>query len=139
MQYFSTWPDYSCVMRDAQGKKIIAYGKNEPSRRQLNERNLTTPSFPFSLLHPLNPPTAIGKHEPPSPHPEHHGHISALSISNPYRSLGLAHKLNAFLEQRSGPDGQDTWFLDLFVRCCNTRAIAMYEKMGYSVFRRVVG
>lgn len=44
-----------------------------------------------------------------------------------------------FLEQRSGPDAHNTWFVDLFVRCLNDRAIQMYEKMGYSVFRRVVG
>jgi N-terminal acetyltransferase B complex catalytic subunit len=43
-----------------------------------------------------------------------------------------------FLETRSGPQGWDTWFLDLFVRCNNHRAIAMYEAMGYSVYRRVV-
>lgn len=46
-----------------------------------------------------------------------------------------------FLESRSGPspEGHDTWFVDLFVRCTNVRAIAMYEGMGYSVYRRVVG
>ena len=82
--------------------------------------------------------TVIGKHEPPEPHPEHHGHVTALSISPPYRSLGLARKLMNFLETRSGPQGWDTWFLDLFVRCNNHRAIAMYEAMGYSVYRRVV-
>ncbi|KAI5453159.1 N-alpha-acetyltransferase 20 [Naganishia albida] len=81
----------------------------------------------------------IGKHEPPEPHPLHHGHVTALSVSPPYRGLGLAKQLMSFLEQRSGPDAHDTWFVDLFVRCINGRAIAMYEKMGYSVFRRVVG
>ena len=81
----------------------------------------------------------IGKHEPPEPHPLHHGHVTALSVSPPYRSLGLARQLMSFLEQRSGPYGHDTWFVDLFVRCINGRAIQMYEKMGYSVFRRVVG
>lgn len=44
-----------------------------------------------------------------------------------------------FLEDRSGPQGWDTWFLDLFVRCNNHRAIDMYEALGYSVYRRVVG
>ncbi|KAL1413641.1 N-alpha-acetyltransferase 20 [Vanrija albida] len=41
----------------------------------------------------------------------------------------------------SHPDGTDcvdAFFVDLFVRCNNHRAIAMYEKLGYSVFRRVV-
>jgi N-terminal acetyltransferase B complex catalytic subunit len=45
----------------------------------------------------------------------------------------------AFLEQRSGPDGWNTWFLDLFVRCNNERAVKMYEGMGYTVYRRVIG
>lgn len=81
----------------------------------------------------------IGKHEPPEPHPLHHGHVTALSVSPPYRGLGLAKQLMSFLEQRSGPDAHDTWFVDLFVRCINGRAIEMYEKMGYSVYRRVVG
>lgn len=35
-------------------------------------------------------------------------------------------------------DSVDAWFVDLFVRCNNGRAISMYEKMGYSVYRRVV-
>lgn len=86
-------------------------------------------------------PPVIGKEEPPEPHPEHHGHVTALSVSPRSRSLGLASKLMRFLESRSGPgpEGHDTWFVDLFVRCTNKRAIAMYEGMGYSVYRRVVG
>lgn len=104
--------------------------------------------FPFPLLLcssllprylSPSPLTVIGKHEPPEPHPEHHGHVTALSVAPSSRSLGLARKLMLFLESRSGPDGHDTWFVDLFVRCNNKRAIEMYEGMGYSVYRRVVG
>ncbi|GFZ50914.1 hypothetical protein JCM24511_08672 [Saitozyma sp. JCM 24511] len=82
----------------------------------------------------------IAKHEPPAPDPQHHGHLTALSISPPSRGLGLARIFMALLEQLSGPgkDCVDAWFVDLFVRCNNTRAVSMYEKMGYSVFRRVV-
>ncbi|WWC93478.1 hypothetical protein V866_000313 [Kwoniella sp. B9012] len=140
----------------------------------------------------------IAKHEPPAPDPQHHGHLTALSISPEYRSLGLARVLMNLLESLSGPnprihdhsncgghhghdhshdhshnhdhshshhdhahdhehdhdhdhhhdhrsdikegniDAVDAWFVDLFVRCNNTRAIEMYEKMGYSVYRRVV-
>lgn len=29
------------------------------------------------------------------------------------------------------------FFVDLYVRCNNTVAIGMYERMGYSVYRRV--
>lgn len=35
-------------------------------------------------------------------------------------------------------DCVDSWFVDLFVRCNNHRAIELYEKLGYSVYRRVV-
>ncbi|WWC63408.1 uncharacterized protein I303_106008 [Kwoniella dejecticola CBS 10117] len=129
----------------------------------------------------------IAKHEPPAPDPQHHGHLTALSIAPEYRSLGLARTLMNLLESLSGSnprisnhnhipedehdhsncgghhdhhphahgdeaevevdsegsqegniDGVDAWFVDLFVRCNNKRAIEMYEKMGYSVYRRVV-
>ena len=30
-------------------------------------------------------------------------------------------------------------FVDLFVRSSNNRAIGMYEKLGYKVYRRVLG
>lgn len=33
----------------------------------------------------------------------------------------------------------DGYFVDLFVRVSNTPAIRMYEKVGYSVYRRVLG
>jgi len=39
----------------------------------------------------------------------------------------------------SSPSTHNGYFLDLFVRCNNLVAIEMYEKMGYTVFRRVVG
>lgn len=107
----------------------------------------------------------ISKHEPPAPDPQHHGHLTALSIAPSHRSLGLARVLMDVLESLSGPgktavecdddheghahehqvvptgaagDSVDAWFVDLFVRCNNGRAISMYEKMGYSVYRRVV-
>jgi N-terminal acetyltransferase B complex catalytic subunit len=35
-------------------------------------------------------------------------------------------------------DNVDAFFVDLFVRCNNGRAVEMYEKLGYSVYRRVV-
>ena len=33
----------------------------------------------------------------------------------------------------------DTYFVDLFVRSSNHIAIKMYEKFGYTVYRRVLG
>jgi N-terminal acetyltransferase B complex catalytic subunit len=52
---------------------------------------------------------------------------------------------DATAQQRKAPDkaqgkadAVDAWFVDLFVRCNNKRAAEMYEKLGYSVYRRVV-
>jgi len=33
----------------------------------------------------------------------------------------------------------NAYFVDLFVRASNTLAIKMYEKFGYSTYRRVLG
>lgn len=102
--------------------------------------------------------TVIGKHEPPPPDTQHHGHLTALSICPAFRSLGLAKVYMDILEElchpipapqpgdtpadtskrRDARDRVDAWFVDLFVRCNNKRAIELYEKLGYSVFRRVV-
>lgn len=35
-------------------------------------------------------------------------------------------------------DDAGAYFVDLFVRVSNTRAIEMYERMGYAVYRRVL-
>lgn len=46
---------------------------------------------------------------------------------------------DAGAEHKEGrKDCVDAWFTDLFVRCNNHRAVEMYEKLGYSVYRRVV-
>ena len=104
----------------------------------------------------------IAKHEPPPPNPQHHAHLTAMSITPSYRSLGLARLFMDHLEvlASNGQDSSssdkemeedagaehkegrkdcvDAWFTDLFVRCNNHRAVEMYEKLGYSVYRRVV-
>lgn len=53
------------------------------------------------------------------------------------RRLGHATRLSASLETAS--DANDAWFVDLFVRSTNEIAKELYRKMGYSVYRRVVG
>ena len=35
-------------------------------------------------------------------------------------------------------EANNAWFIDLYVRADNTVAQALYRKMGYSVYRRVV-
>jgi N-terminal acetyltransferase B complex catalytic subunit len=63
--------------------------------------------------------------------------MTALTITASARRLGLATKLCNALEQHC--DASNAWFVDLYVRADNTVAQALYRKMGYSVFRRVVG
>ncbi|KIY53059.1 N-acetyltransferase [Fistulina hepatica ATCC 64428] len=68
--------------------------------------------------------------------PEWHTHISALSVAPEYRRLGMANKLVALFEHVSEELYQG-FFIDLFVRCANHIAESMYERLGYSVYRRV--
>jgi len=41
------------------------------------------------------------------------------------------------LLERVSDDVLHGWFVDLFVRVSNKTAIHMYERMGYSVYRRI--
>lgn len=68
---------------------------------------------------------------------EYHTHITAVTISPQYRRISLASKLCLVLEQIS--DVQHTLFIDLFVKVTNALGRKLYEKLGYSVYRRVVG
>ncbi|TPX31257.1 hypothetical protein SmJEL517_g05377 [Synchytrium microbalum] len=67
-----------------------------------------------------------------------HGHVTALTVAPEYRRLHLADRLMLILEQVSEKI-KNAYFVDLFVRASNTVAIGMYEKFGYTVYRRVLG
>jgi len=67
-----------------------------------------------------------------------HGHVTALTVAPAYRRLGLAKVLMEELESVS-EDVYGGYFVDLFVRVSNELAVGMYRRMGYSVYRRVVG
>jgi N-terminal acetyltransferase B complex catalytic subunit len=67
-----------------------------------------------------------------------HGHVTAVTVAPEFRRLGLARKLMDYLENVS-IELYDAYFVDLFVRVSNSLAIGMYEKFGYSVYRRVLG
>ncbi|XWW96658.1 hypothetical protein V2A60_004635 [Cordyceps javanica] len=64
-----------------------------------------------------------------------HAHITALTVAPEARRLGIGRILTEQLE--AAANANDAWFMDLFVRKSNTRAIAFYKSMGYSVFRVV--
>jgi len=67
---------------------------------------------------------------------EWHGHVTAITVGPQYRRLGLGRKMMELLEYVS-QKVYNGYFVDLFVRCNNDIAIAMYEGMGYSVYRRI--
>jgi N-terminal acetyltransferase B complex catalytic subunit len=146
--YAAQWPEFCMTAESAHeaGPSIKAYSM-----------------CLFPVLLSKAEKTVIAKHEPPPPNPQHHAHLTAMSITPSYRSLGLARLFMDHLEvlasngQDSTPsllddkgaeetteerkgrqDCVDAWFTDLFVRCNNHRAVEMYEKLGYSVYRRVV-
>ena len=66
-----------------------------------------------------------------------HGHVTAVTVAPTHRRQGLARELMGALE-RATEDANDGYFVDLFVRVSNKLAIGMYEKFGYSVYRRVL-
>ena len=67
-----------------------------------------------------------------------HGHVTAVTVAPEFRRLGLAKKLMDYLENVS-VELYDGYYVDLFVRVSNSLAIKMYEKFGYTVYRRVLG
>lgn len=81
-----------------------------------------------------SPHVVIGKAEGQGT--EWHGHVTAITVAPEYRHLSLGRKLMKSLEMISD-EAYRGFFVDLYVRCNNTVAIAMYEALGYSVFRRV--
>lgn len=81
----------------------------------------------------------MGKTEGQLAKKEWHTHITAVSVNSYYRRLGLASHLCSELERLTTGPPYDTLFVDLFVKVTNTLAQQLYEKIGYSVHRRVVG
>lgn len=68
-----------------------------------------------------------------------HAHITAVTISPRFRRISLASMLCDTLKTITDNPPHNVNFIDLFVKCNNQLAICLYEKLGYSVFRRVVG
>jgi N-terminal acetyltransferase B complex catalytic subunit len=67
-----------------------------------------------------------------------HGHVSAVTVAPQYRRQGLAAALMDSLEEITR-EVHNGYFVDLFVRVSNVVAIGMYEKFGYTSYRRVIG
>jgi len=110
LNYLMTWPALSIVVEDM--GLIVGYimGKLEEQPRQMQSSPHYTPW---------------------------HGHITVLTVAPQYRRMGFARLLCEHLERASNQ--KEAWFVDLYVRASNKIAVDMYKKMGYSVYRRVVG
>ncbi len=67
-----------------------------------------------------------------------HGHVSAVTVAPEARRLGLAGRLMHYLEDVSEKI-HDGYFVDLYVRASNAVAIGMYKKLGYIIYRQVIG
>ena len=67
---------------------------------------------------------------------EWHGHVTALTVAPEYRRLHLGRNMMDLLE-RISDQVYHGFFVDLYVRYSNHKAIGMYESLGYSVYRRV--
>lgn len=66
-----------------------------------------------------------------------HGHVTAITVADEYRRLGLATWFMEHLERVSEENKCN--FVDLYVRASNDLAIGLYERLGYTKYRRVVG
>ncbi|KAK0941887.1 N-alpha-acetyltransferase 20 [Friedmanniomyces endolithicus] len=122
LDYFTRWPNLCKVIENENGQ-IEAYilGKVEAS------------PFP-APIEPYDPSLKIYQKKFSNYLPWH-AHITCLTVAPSARRLGHATKLSEALEQVG--DEQDAWFVDLFVRVENEAAIKLYEKMGYSIYRRI--
>ena len=67
-----------------------------------------------------------------------HGHVTAVTVAPQFRRQGLARSLMDYLEEVT-VKRHNGFFVDLFVRPSNVVAIGMYKKMGYIVYRTVLG
>ena len=78
----------------------------------------------------------MGKSEARQNNPlDWHGHVTAVSVAEEFRRIGLAAKLMKSLEDVS--EIKKCYFVDLFVRVSNKVAVSMYKALGYVVFRTI--
>ncbi len=64
-----------------------------------------------------------------------HAHITAVTVAPEARRTGIGRLLSRHVEVVA--DANNAWFVDLFVRSTNYKAIEFYKSMGYSIFRVV--
>lgn len=112
LSYLAQWPDMTLTACAAHTDAVMGYVLGKAEGREPDPKKRSR-----------EPPTL-------------HGHVTAVSVGQKYRRLGVAQMLMDFFEYCSQHVYQG-FFVDLFVRPSNATAIHMYEKRGYSVYRRV--
>lgn len=70
---------------------------------------------------------------------EYHSHISALAVDNQYRRLRISSNVLLECFKNISDYISKVKFIDLFVKCDNKLALNLYENIGYSIYRRVIG
>ncbi|WFD02998.1 N-terminal methionine N(alpha)-acetyltransferase NatB [Malassezia obtusa] len=110
LNYLAQWPDMMLTATAAHSGRMMGYVLGKTEGRA-----------PKRLS--AEPPTL-------------HGHVTAVTVAPEYRRLRVAEMLMDFFELVS-ERVYDAFFVDLFVRPSNAKAIGMYEKRGYSIYRRV--
>jgi N-terminal acetyltransferase B complex catalytic subunit len=137
LEYFSKWP-HLCKVIERHDGQIEAYSASFFVLGSI--ANFAT-VLAKTESSPTNRPPPVTPYSPSTnPDPNYlpwHGHITALTVSPLARRLGHASSLTTALERVC--ESVDAWFVDLFVREENIQAQKMYRKLGYSVWRRVVG
>lgn len=100
----------------------------------------TWPTLSYKSVNETGDPTGYMLAKTEGKAKEWHAHISAVTVDPNYRRVGLGSYLCDQLKIVVEPARPiHAWFIDLFVKCSNKTAITLYEKLGYSVFRRVIG
>eukprot|EP00758_Cryptobia_borreli_P009380 Tbor_TRINITY_DN5475_c1_g6::TRINITY_DN5475_c1_g6_i2::g.24425::m.24425/K17972/NAA20, NAT3; N-terminal acetyltransferase B complex catalytic subunit len=121
--YLLRWPDYQYTAHHPSGM-CMSYiiGKSEGEGTLDNNNNNNNNNNKNNNINTLR-----------------HGHVSALATSPIYRRIGLGKTLMEKLENISNNNYHSCYFVDLFVRKGNKVAVAMYEGLGYSIYRTVLG
>ncbi|GMM43278.1 peptide alpha-N-acetyltransferase complex B subunit [Hanseniaspora uvarum] len=70
---------------------------------------------------------------------EYHSHISALAVDNEYRRIRISSNVLLECFKNISDYISKVKFIDLFVKCDNKLALNLYENIGYSIYRRVIG
>ena len=133
MSYLNRWPEYATIAENASSGRAMGYS--------LYTHTFSTPtSAPTQIWRQTThvdarAHTVIGKVE--GQKELWHGHVTAVTVAPEARRLGLATELMGQLEAVT--ETHRGYFVDLFVRKGNSNALAMYHKLGYVEYRRVLG